>query len=502
MKKLIVCCDGSWNTLEQEHDGVPVPTNVGRLYFALDHTKPEVQIAYYHPGVGTNPSFNDKVFGGAFGDGLDKNIKSAYQWVCSHYEPNDQIFLFGFSRGAYTARSLGGFLTRCGILDTRNLDDKEIWHRVDMAYKQGYRERDEGWLEDGWDRTVAPDQVTINFIGVWDTVGALGIPDTFALLSLVDNLFKLRFHDTELSAQVKVARHALALDEQRASFSPTLWTNIPSVCDVQQIWFPGGHSDVGGGYVQTGLSDGALQWMIDESAKCGLAFNPQKISQIKPNFQDVLHNTYTGYLKFLGSQPRSVPPVNAPDLHQSAKDRHADPAITEKSYMSTLFLNTGGSTDLRVYAIQEWNRTGIYMSAGEIYEFEAAGEWIDDNIKTGPDGSPHEGSGHMGQLIHQGLDLVGKLEGVWQKVTKNQNANLLLTKREEAYPWFALIGVIANGGQPTEGGAPAKHETFMIGNGCRYEVIQSGYFYAFANDAWHFYENNRGSVSLRVRRAS
>ncbi len=500
MKKLIVCCDGSWNTLEQEHDGVPVPTNVGKLYFALDHSQPEAQIAYYHPGVGTSPSLNDKVFGGAFGDGLSKNIKSAYQWVCSHYAPGDQIFLFGFSRGAYTARSLSGFLTRCGILDTHNLEDDEVWDRVDVAYKKGYRERSADWLGSGWKHITTPDQVKIDFIGVWDTVGALGIPDTFALLSLMDNFLKLRFHDTELSDQVRVARHALAIDEQRASFSPTLWVNIPPTCDAQQIWFPGGHSDVGGGYVQTGLSDAALKWMIDEVTPFGVAFNPKKISQIKPNFQDVLHNTYKGYLKYLGSQPRSVPPVNAPDVHQSAKDRNADPAITEKNYMHTVWLNMHDEMQLRVYAIDEWNRTGVYMSAGEEYEFTATGEWIDDNIKTGPDGSPQEGSSHMGQLIHQGLDLVGKLEGVWQQVTQNPSANVLLTKREEDYPWFALVGVIANGGEPTVGGAPAKHETFLIGNGCRYQVQKSGYFYAFANDAWHFYENNRGSVNLHVKR--
>ncbi len=502
MKKLIVCCDGSWNTLEQEHDGVPVPTNVGKLYFSLENQDESgnEQLAYYHPGVGTNPGINDKFFGGAFGDGLDKNIMSAYRWICDHYMAGDQLYLFGFSRGAYTARSLGGFLTRCGVLDLHARSESVAWERIETAYKKGYRDRNNNWRGD-WAIKVLPKDVVINFIGVWDTVGALGVPDTLAVLSLLDNFMQLRFHDTDLSEQVKVARHALAIDEKRASFSPTLWTNIPPTCDVKQVWFPGVHSDVGGGYPETGLSDGAFKWMLEEvtdkkDGRIGLKFKANKIAQIKPDYQDVLHDSYKGAFKYFGSQPRSIPPINHEDIHQSAKDRQTSPPITEHTYRPTSFLSQNQPTSLKIFAAEEWNQTGIYMQAGEVYEFAASGEWLDSNIKSGPDGSTE--SFHFGKLVHDGIDVLGKLEGLWQKATKNENANIVFTKREEEYEWFALIGVIANGGNPTVGGAPEKHEAFLIGHGCTYTVKKSGYFMAFANDAWNYYDNNRGSVKLVI----
>lgn len=108
MRNLMVCCDGTWNTAEQRHGGVPVPTNVVRLYNAVaDKNEGVEQLKYYHPGVGTEPGFWDRAMGGATGKGLDDNIKSAYHWLCRHYRPQDRIYLFGFSRGAYTGRSLG-----------------------------------------------------------------------------------------------------------------------------------------------------------------------------------------------------------------------------------------------------------------------------------------------------------------------------------------------------------------------------------------------------------
>lgn len=118
MTNLVVCCDGTWNTAEQRHDGAPVPINVVRLYNALaDENKGIKQLKYYHPGVGTEAGWLDRAMGGATGKGLDANIKSAYHWLCRNYQVDADIYLFGFSRGAYTVRSLGGMIARCGLLD-------------------------------------------------------------------------------------------------------------------------------------------------------------------------------------------------------------------------------------------------------------------------------------------------------------------------------------------------------------------------------------------------
>ena len=500
MKTLIVCCDGTWNTLKEEQDDIPIPTNVGKLYFALDKLdKTNIQqLSYYHPGVGTNPSINDKFFGGAFGDGLDKNIKSAYRWICDHYAKGDKLYLFGFSRGAYTARSLGGFLSRCGLLELRNLSETDSWLVVEKAYSEGYRKKSTNWLGSS-ELNIIPEEVVIDFIGVWDTVGSLGIPDNLSILNLFDNISNHNFHDTGLSDKVKVARHAIALDEKRASFSPTLWTDIPAECDVKQTWFPGAHCDVGGGYPQTGLSDGALKWMIDEATKLGLSFNVNKFNQISPKYQDVLHDSYKGIYKYLGSKPRSIPPIDDMSVHESAKDRHKSPPITEYDYKPTHYIRINETNSLSIYAAQEWNDTGIYMKAGEVYQFEAMGEWIDGSIKIRPDGSD-DGMFHFGNLVHYGLDILGKAENFWKHITKNPNANQIFTKREEEYSWFSLIGVIANGGNLPVSSSPEKHETFLIGNGVTYVVKKSGYFFAFANDAWNYYYNNRGSVSLLITR--
>lgn len=498
MKKLIVCCDGTWNTMDQEQNGVPIPTNVAKLYFSLESSDAQgnQQHGYYHPGMGTEPTFRDKVFGGAFGDGLDKNIKSAYRWICDHYEQGDLLYLFGFSRGAFTARSLSGFLNKCGTLNFNNLDESTIWQRVDVAYRQGYKNKEKKWLASGWQQKIQSDDMFIYFVGVWDTVGALGVPDHLPATSLLNRLKNYHFHDTNLSPKIRIARHALALNEKRASFTPTLWTKIPEECDVKQVWFPGVHSDVGGGYPETGLSDGALEWMMQEAQAAGLAFNPSKLAQITPDFQGVLHNSYAGIFKKMGSQPRSTPAITAPEIHQSALKRHQSPPITEQAYMPIKTLQVGETHSFKIFARDEWNYTGLYVQAGEQYEFSASGEWVDSTIKAGPEGT-EKSPWSIGKLIQSGLTLLGKVE----KKLRNPYANFIGTKREESMSWFALIGVIANGLEPTINGNPPKHETFLIGNGCVHTVKDLGYFYAFANDAWNFYDNNHGSVTLLVKRA-
>ena len=212
MKNLVICCDGTWNTSDQHDNGVPDPTNVVRLYNAIAEvdTLGVSQYKYYHPGVGTSGSRWDKAIAGGTGKGLDRNIMSAYRDLCDHYERGDRIYLFGFSRGAYTVRSVAGLVSCCGLLDIQGLKETDAWQRIEQLFQRGYRrksERREAWEVQGWKfQNDADKKVPIRFVGVWDTVGALGIPDDMALLNLIDNLHDYTFHDTQLSATVQTAR--------------------------------------------------------------------------------------------------------------------------------------------------------------------------------------------------------------------------------------------------------------------------------------------------------
>jgi hypothetical protein len=519
MRNLVLCCDGTWNTADQREDGVPIPTNVVRLFNAIADTglKTTTQLKYYHPGVGTEPgNLIDKVRGGATGAGLDRNIVSAYQWLCRNYEHGDRIFLFGFSRGAYTVRSLGGLVVSCGLLKFDGLAPDKVWDRVNRVFQRGYRERREkiaNWQAEGWSFHTfqGATAVPIYMIGVWDTVGALGIPNDLALLNLLDASDEHAFHDTGLSPLVEHARHALALDEIRASFQPTLWTSAHP--DLKQVWFPGVHCDVGGGYRETGLSDGALQWMIDEAKALGLRFNAAMIGkgQINPDPRGVLHESYTDFFKYLPNQPRSAPRLDAPpgkppvDVHASVIDRRNNPPISHAPYRPTVTLGKkGASHESSIYAMHPWNETGIYLEQNVTYRFEAHGQWLDGNVACGPDGT-NDGSFQPAEAMHLISTALGEIEALFKKATKNRDANFKFTKRHDRLAgdrvsWFCLIGAIANGGKGNENGAPGEHETFKIAAGCSYTPRQSGYLYAYANDAWNFYENNRGSVSLNVTR--
>ena len=315
MRNLVVCCDGTWNTPDQEKNEIPAPTNVYRFHNAVDDTTTggRPQLRYYHPGVGTDGNWWHRLRGGAFGHGLNQNIMSAYRWLAAEYRAGDRIFLIGFSRGAYTARSLGGWICSCGLLDLRRLKDPAQWERIETCFERGYRKKKKDWRKDGW-KLHAGDakdgQVGIWFVGVWDTVGALGIPDDLAVLNVLDDRGDFVFHDTKLSDKVVHARHALAIDEERGSFSPTVWKSVASRKNVEQVWFAGSHGDVGGGYAEAGLSDIALKWMIDAAETAGLAFRKGMREQVHPDPRGVEHKSLRGFYKKLRTTPRSVPEID------------------------------------------------------------------------------------------------------------------------------------------------------------------------------------------------
>lgn len=501
MGHLIVCADGTWSTPDQERDGVPAPTNVFRFHScladqALVEGESVAQRAYYHPGLGTEGDFIERTAGGVWGHGLSKNIQSAYHWLARNYQTDDAIYLLGYSRGAYTVRSLSGLLNLCGLLDLQAVNGAEGWQRVATTYEQGYRSGRPraDWMED-W--AFHHDSTPIRFVGVWDTVGALGIPDDLALLNLFDQPQNWRFHDTRLGDNVAIARHALALDEVRASFTPTLWTKHSDETDVAQVWFPGVHGDVGGGLAEAGLSDGALQWMIEQAEAAGLAFAGAACGQIRPDFQAVLHDSYKGIFKTQRSRPRNVPAITDERIHASARRRHAAPPITQSPYRPTMGLAAGETASVDIFARERWNYTGVYLRPGK-YKLRATGEWLSGSVASGPTGS-RDGEfqlGEVAQLVGTGL---GWLERGWTAVTGQQGADFKLTRRHEKWQWQALIGVVANSDRnPKSDGTPPDHQTFLIGKTKTLSVKRDGYLYCYANDAWDLYGNNRGSIQLAV----
>ena len=286
-RSLIVCSDGTWNTAERESSGMPRPSNVVELARALLPTNRlgEPQIVFYDPGVGTG-NFVDKWTGGALGAGLDDNVKDAYRFLVHNYAPGDDIYFFGFSRGAYTVRSAAGLIRKCGILRRSQGD------LLDNAFKI-YRK-----LDPGPDTTEAQDfrrghsidPVPIKCIGVWDTVGALGIPTNLPLRFLSRG--RHQFHDVRLSSKVAYAFQALAIDERRKVFEPTIWEQSETAAGqvFEQAWFPGGHCDVGGGHKDDRLARGALRWMIDRAETAGLDFDPAYVANLHPDAAGMLHD--------------------------------------------------------------------------------------------------------------------------------------------------------------------------------------------------------------------
>ncbi|WP_158886101.1 DUF2235 domain-containing protein [Rhodanobacter sp. L36] len=283
-RRLAVLFDGTWNKPESN-------TNVERLrrLIADRDAGGVAQIVNYIPGVGVSPGISH-LLGGAFGYGLSGNVMDGYRWLSDLWQPGDDIYLFGFSRGAYTARSLGGLIRKCGLL-TRGADGRIEKTVLSAAYDL-YRDTDSKPDDPApiVFRAEHSIEVDIHFIGVWDTVGSLGIPDTASWFPFARSRYQ--FHDTELSKIVKCAYQALALDEHRADFEPALWTrNIASVkpgettatkkleqIDIEQRWFIGAHADVGGGNDRDGagrkpdpLPDLPLAWLQQKAISCGLA---------------------------------------------------------------------------------------------------------------------------------------------------------------------------------------------------------------------------------------
>ncbi len=282
---LILLFDGTWNDPQDR-------TNVFRLCTSLaDHAKDRGrQRFFYGPGVGTGRLTRFR--GGVFGYGLSQNLMQGYDWLARRCTDGDRIFIFGFSRGAYTARSLVGLIRKCGLL---RVSTPDLLAAAETLYR---------------DKSIAPEDpaarqfrtrfsrsISIHFLGVWDTVGALGIPGT-----MLSEKGRYAWHDTQLSSIVKHACHAMALDEHRSPYDVVLWTHPTgqkkySQLDVEQRWFAGAHANVGGGYGDDPLADPPLAWIQQKARAAGLALTP-----CTPSDQAATTAPADSFARFLGGK--------------------------------------------------------------------------------------------------------------------------------------------------------------------------------------------------------
>jgi uncharacterized protein (DUF2235 family) len=357
MKRIAFCFDGTWNKIDGEN-----PTNVARIAQSISRldSKGRPQIIYYDEGVGT--SRTEKWSGGILGHGLTNKIVAAYHMLVLNYEPGDEIFVFGFSRGAFTARSFVGLLRNSGIMSRRSLqhirEAVELYQsrsadsnpNSEKARKFRFKHcptlcvpGDLSWRKQAHPGAVGQGLVDlrVRYLGVWDTVGALGVPTHINPLTWINR--RHQFHDTTLSSFVERARHAVSADERRKSFAPGIWTNLDDLnephgdkCPYEQLIFPGVHAGVGGGGPVRGLSDIALDWVFRGAKDQGLAFDLDAASPIfslRPNPRAELFNatgktrwTISDFLMGVGLADRKFPEFDRSRIHPSVVHRFGETA--------------------------------------------------------------------------------------------------------------------------------------------------------------------------------
>lgn len=510
MKNIVICCDGTGNEYGERK------SNVVKLYQCL-HNVPGRQVTYYHPGVGTMGDMRalseagrawTKFRGLAFGYGLSENIADAYRFLMQTFEEKDAIYIFGFSRGAYTARALCGMLQMVGLLSPGN--------EGLIPYAMRLFKKRDGWLAKfkgspnkfriaaGFKSTFGRD-CKPHFLGIWDTVSSVGwILDPIGVKpGSLPYTYEL--------AEVSVIRHAVSLDERRAFFRSNL-TCHDFGRSIKQVWFAGVHSDVGGSYdeAESGLANITLKWMLQEAGENKLMLNDAKVRLMlesiyhaRPLANAPIHNSLTpswwlgefwpkvtrrkvsapGALKerWLGwprlnlFRRRFVPEnscIHASVLHRQQllpayKPSNLPQQMTiepdHQTVPSQLQLAPGQSATFGIFACLMWNNTTLEVHSGETYEIYATGTWNDAQIRSGPDG-------------YQSPSLLMRIFAPLRRRPKDN--------------WFALIGAV---GEQEKG-------TFLIGKNLRWQPAADGALYCYANDVPGFYFNNSGTIKLSATR--
>jgi len=377
MKRIAICMDGTWQKLRQDR-----PTNINIISRSVSlHVGDVLQIVIYTPGVGSTvdalkgeqsgisgfAAAMGSFVGGVFGDGLEDAILDTYLRLAFNYEPGDEIYIFGFSRGAFSARSLAALIGKCGILSRRYVDKAgdafQLYRDPEVTPDSGRAVEFRTSFGKQLGDAVGPDRrdyrPEIAYLGIFDTVGQRGLPSALGPLSEWGNQ-RYSFHDLDLGAHVKAARHALAIDERRTAFPPTFWTNLDALNDrsaarggardaYEQRWFIGAHGDIGGGNNST-LSSFPLAWVVEGAERAGLAFDRTPHAPLTqallPLFLD------PGQPISRSRFPKSLNPINWPGrwrqisdirepaprdlveatLHYSVALRTASPSLRKKPY--------------------------------------------------------------------------------------------------------------------------------------------------------------------------
>jgi len=429
------------------------------------------------------------------GTGISERIQIGYKWLAQTYQPDDRIYIFGFSRGAYTARSLVSLISLYGLPSAEDVADDNL---VTEVYNQ-YRNSKKSYTDPAHSPnpiiyTIPP----IHFLGVWDTVGALG-QSVFGMHFNFER-FDNSFHDVNLQDNIHYAYHALAMDDIRSSFLPTLfyrpenWKGI----DLEQVWFRGAHADIGGGYGDRRLANISLLWMVEKARVAGLQFNNDTLVNYPVSFDQLkMHNEYKGKLKFAVSWPRWVPTTRSTtdqDYNQSMGYLH--PSVFELSQLYsndsewkiTELLNVGDSVELTIDSRKEWNPTGLILLQGNSYRIKARGKVFDFTRETDANGWYDDDYIHrkFPRRIQEAnwMELCGIV--ALQPQIRELNRNLL--------DWLKVALV--------EDPIEFRKLVFRIGKEKSIIVKESGFLWLFLNDNWATYGNNKGEMNIKITRES
>jgi hypothetical protein len=493
VRRLVVCCDGTWDTPAER-------TNVSLVADAL--AQGPDQVVRYVDGVGTGTDPISRLLQGGLGLGLNARIREAYTWLAQTWQPGDEIVLLGFSRGAYTVRSLAGMLAACGLVAFGPDDSR--WRRarlVRRVFLDGYQRRrplDGVRFAPGFG---PHDTAPILFLGVWDTVGALGIPRTFGLLSTLLSRRIQGFHDLRLAPDVRHARQALALDERRGPFQPAVWA-VPDPGTHEsfvQLWFPGTHGDVGGSQDRPrALSDITLRWMSEEATTAaGLTWRDAPAGGGGDPLGPLDPGPH-GVWRYLGPRPRSVPRVveGAPDVHASAVTRRA--AALVPPYRPGHVPEPGVPAEAVVPADDPWSETGLYLPEGR-YTLATGGTWSDHGAATTPAGFARW-PWRARPDYALGAVLVA-YRRVLRRLT-SRSADSLVAPRLGDARRMALLAAVANDLRHVDGSLEEGTLRAIAPDGTTtLELARPGYLYAAANDSWIGYGGNRGAATLTVSRS-
>ena len=504
MKRLVVCCDGTWATPEMES-----PTNVVRLARAVlpRDANDRLQVVYYDEGVGTHGPI-DKFVGGAMGAGLDFNVRQAYRFLASNYEEDDEIYLFGFSRGAYTVRSLAGMIGLAGMLGRHQLTS------VHEAYELYRDEKDPAGPGATKFRECYRTKVPrLTLLGCWDTVGAMGIPDKLPGIRL-DALFNKRYRwvNRDLGAHVDHALHAMSIDERRKEFRPTPMNNVTAGQTLEQVWFPGDHGSVGGGeHHKEPLSRTALEWMVESMASLGLGlaidtrfeellprdhnayFSPNRSPIYSRDFRKiepipVFHESALQRVVDLGHYADSLDPSQRELLNAAARERNVQPSLHRLS--ASTVLAVGEDADVIVFAERQRNDTNILMQANGQYELSVAEtqHWRDGDLPP---------CGPCGWHVND-----DKLKPFFRGLDRLKLPLIRLASDRRVAPdadWFELIGTLRH---------DHGEDLVRIRQHTTYTAPSDGRFLVLANDVasridlFDAYGNNEGWLVLNVRRVA